>query len=549
MRTISLLLLLPSLSWAGPLSSDTIERAVSAEISRSTEALQLEGYPPPYYLSVRVNETRHAELRCARGGVRNESSSRQLLATPDVRVGSYELDNHPLAPSDRYVGREIPDIDDALAVRHGLWLKLDEEYKGAAADFLRKQALRVRRGKTEYDTDDFTREEPRSIEDPPALPAFDADGAAAAARCSAMSRDVEGKDVLGSFVEVQRETQRGWFLDSSGAKVRSAGSWARLEAGAQAMTGDGMRVNAYRSFMAPTAAGLPDPARLAKTAREMVADLAALKAASSTSPFNAPALIDPSVGAAVVQALASRLSGDEQRNPDGAQTFRDRLGKAVLPEAISLDDDPTLAEFQGEPLVGHYAVDDQGVPARKVTLVEKGVLKNFLLSRYPVIGFARSNGHGRAEPGRDPMGRAANLVLRVDHPLSEPQLLDRLREETAKRGKPYGIYIKKARSWTQQDKTGQQQAFRLLPTLVYVVDAKTGAQTLVRDLDMVGTPLDLLGRILAAGDDARVTSGFVDQPSGSLPVSAVCPTLLLGEVELQRAETKPERPMVLPAPR
>ncbi|MCX5789051.1 MAG: hypothetical protein NTX64_11180 [Elusimicrobia bacterium] len=188
MRTISLLLLLPSLSWAGPLSADTIERAVSAEISRSTEALQLEGYPPPYYLSVRVSETRHAELRCARGGVRNESSSRQLLATPDVRVGSYELDNHPLAPSERYVGREIPDIDDALAVRHGLWLKLDEEYKGAAADFLRKQALRVRRGKTEYDTDDFTREEPRSIEHPPGLPAFDAAGAAAAARCSAMSR-------------------------------------------------------------------------------------------------------------------------------------------------------------------------------------------------------------------------------------------------------------------------------------------------------------------------------------------------------------------------
>ena len=481
--------------------------------------------------------------------MRKESSSREILATPDVRVGSYELDNHPLAPSERFDGRELPDIDDPLAVRHGLWLKLDEQYKAAAADFLRKQALRVRRGKTEYDTDDMTKEEPQRLEDSVRLPDFDADKGAAAARCAALSGDLKSPDVLGSFVQVEREASDGWFFDSAGAKIRSAAGWARLEAGAQAITDDGMRLNVYRTFMARGADGLPSGARLAATAREMVADLAALKAASSTSPFNAPALVDPSVGAAVLQALASRLSGEEQRNPDGAQTFRDKLGKLVLPESISIEDDPTLDDFRGEPLLGHYAVDDQGVSARKVTLIEKGVLKNFLLSRYPVIGFSRSNGHGRAEPGHAAMGRTSNLILRAENGLSLPRLLERLRQEAERRGKPYGVYIKEARSWTQQDKTGQQQAFRLLPTLIYLVDTKTGAQTLVRDLDMVGTPLDLVGRILAAGDDPTVTSAFTELSSGSLPVSTVCPTLLLGEVELQRSETKPEKPLVLPAPR
>ncbi|MBI5201284.1 MAG: hypothetical protein HY925_06835 [Elusimicrobia bacterium] len=547
---IAIKLLLPALALAAGVSPETLGRAVTAEIARSTTALKQEGYPAPYYLSVRVTDNHHHEARCTLGGVRYDDSHQNLIATPDVRVGSNVLDNHPVAPTERYVGRELPDLDDTRKVRHALWLKLDEEYKQAAADFLRKQALRVRRGKTDYDTDDMTKETALDRAAEPQEEDFSLAHDDAIARCRALSGGLaDYPQLLGSYAEVQRDLERNWVYDSNGARVRTTGRWVRVEAGAQAMTDDGMRVQAFKAFMAPTVAGLPDEGALEAAAREMTSDLAALRAAPSTSPFNAPALLDPSVGAAVVTALAGRLAGEEQRNPDGAQTFRDKLGKPVLPDFVNLDDDPELTEFRGQPLIGHIDVDEQGVEAKKIALVEKGVLKNYLLSRYPVIGFSASNGHGRAAAGQVPMGRPTNLFLRADNAVAPAKLLELLRQEAVKRGKPYGIYIKKTRAWSQQDKTGQQQAFRLAPTLVYFVDAKTGAQTLVRDLDMVGTPLDVLGRLLAVGDDPAVTNALVDQPSGSLPVSTICPTLLLGEVELQRAETKPERPLVLPPPR
>ncbi|MBI4347860.1 MAG: hypothetical protein HY553_13470 [Elusimicrobia bacterium] len=548
MTATSLLTAVALAAFAGP-APETLERALREELARSTTSLKQEGYPAPYYIGVRVTDSRHHEARCTQGGVRYDDAQRRLVATPDVRVGSHELDNHPVAPTERYVGRELPDADDVRAIRHGLWLKLDEEYKQAAADFLRKQALRVRRGKTDYDTDDMTKEPAIERAAEPPAEDFSLAHDAALARCRAFSGGLgRYPRLMGSYAEVQRDVEHNWFFDSEGARVRYAARWARLEAGGQTITDDGMRVQVFRSFMAPTSSGLPDDAELSKVAEEMAADLEALRTAPSTSPINGPALLDPSVAAAVVTALAGRLAGEEQRNPDGAQTFRDKLGKAILPDFISLDDDPTLADFQGAPLVGGFRVDEQGVEARPVTLVEKGVLKDYLLSRYPVIGFSRSNGHARASAGQVPMGRASNLILRAESPQPLPKLLERLRQEASRRGKPHGLYIRKARSWSQQDKTGQQQAFRLMPTLVYLVDAKTGAQTLVRDLDMVGTPLDVLGRILAVGDDPQVTHALIDQLSGSLPVSTIAPTLLLGEVELQRAETKPERSPVLPPP-
>ncbi len=282
---IAIKLLLPVLALAAPgLTPQTLESALSAEIARSTTSLKQEGYPAPYYLAVRVTDNYHHEARCALGGVRYDDSHRNLLATPDVRVGSNALDNHPVAPTERYVGRELPDLDDAGRIRHGLWLKLDEEYKQAAGGFLRKQALRVRRGKTEYDTDDLTRE-PALVRDAPIPEAdFALGDAEALRRCAAVSGIFKmKKNLMGSYVEVNRQSTRNWLYDSAGARIHYAQSWAKLDLSAQAMTADGMRVSVARSFLAPEASRLPQPAALEATVREMVGDLDALQAASSTS--------------------------------------------------------------------------------------------------------------------------------------------------------------------------------------------------------------------------------------------------------------------------
>ncbi|MBI3549007.1 MAG: hypothetical protein HY078_08210 [Elusimicrobia bacterium] len=531
-----------------PWAATPLDEALSAELARATTGMQLEGYPPPYYVALRVSDNQFEEFRCSMGAVRYSEARSLRLLTSDVHVGSHELDNHSMVPSAGYSAVELPLDGDVFAIRHRIWEALDGRYKAAAADFLRKQAVRVRRGKADYDTDDWTRETPMTKDfQGPAQSGRGGD--AAKSLCSGLSGLFRTQpSAIDPRVTVEISSNWKRFFDSEGARVRYGSSVVRLEMNAHARTPDGMRVQAVRSFMGQKLGDLPDRATLEAAVRELEADLTALRVASSTSPFSAPALIDPSVGAAVVQAFATRLSGDQQRNPEGAQTFRDMIGRRVLPAFLTLADDPTQVSFRGTRLAGQYQVDEQGVRAQRVTLVENGVLRNYLLSRYPIVGFSKSNGHGRAAAGREVKGRATNLFLDSNAVLSKERLLERLLQECRLQGKPYGLWIQKSRAWRQQDTTSQQQAFRLLPTLVYLVDAKTGAMTLVRDLDMVGTPLDLLGKIIEVGDDPKASHSFVEDASGTLVVSAVSPTLLLKEVELQRADTKPERLPVLPPP-
>lgn len=536
MRALLILLL------ALPAAADEpLERAVDLELRRSMSELQQEGYPRPYYLSLTISDSELEDWRCVMGAARANGRFTQRVITPDLRVGGFELDNHPLAPSSAFAGRSVSLEDDEFAVRYGLWRMLDSSYKSASADFLRKQALRVRRGKTEYDTDDMTREPARLR--PLARPAPAWDGASLRGLCAAASGEFRARPgLLHTDVGVKMTRQWHRLRDSDGSRVDFGRDLAEVELEAVDISTDGLRLYASRRFVVPAPAPLPAAETLRAAAREMLADLSALKEAKSTSPFSAPALLDPSVAAAVTLAIGTRLTGEEERNPNGAQIFRDKLGKPVLPRDLTLIDDPTAAEYDGVPLAGAYDFDSQGVPAAKVTLVEDGLLKGLLLSRFPVLGSSRSNGHARSSPGVLPNAFPGSLFLRSRAPISQSRLLDALRAECQRRDKPYGIWVRQLRSWSQQQGTGSQGSIRV-SGMVYLVEAKTGKLTLVRDLDLVGTPLALMGNILKAGDDARPVSMMM-----GVPVSATVPSLLLSDAELQRAETKPEKSPILPPP-
>ncbi len=513
---------------------------MDAELARAS-SMTTAGYQSPYYVSLTAIDLSYRDLRCAMGAQRASVEYRQRLVTPDLRVGGRDLDNHPVAPSGGFVARHVNFEDDEFALRHALWRQLDAAFKNASADFLRKQALRVRRGKTEYDTDDLSLETPRVRQAEPGESPWPAEGLRSL--CLEASREFRAEPGL-LQADVGVKNQRVWsrLRDTEGSRVGFGRETAEVELEAVALSSDGMRLSASRRFLATTRRGLPGRDAVRAAAREMMDDLAALKVALTTSPFSAPALLDPSVSAAVMLAIGSRLTGEEQRNPNGAQIFRDKLGKPVLPEDLTLEDDPTVAVREGEALAGYYEFDDQGVPAQRVVLVEGGLLKGLLLSRYPVIGFPRSNGHGRAAPGLAPSGSPGSLFLKTSRPLPQERLLELLREECRRRGKSRGLWVRKLRSWSQQQGTGGQGSIRI-SGLIYLVEADSGALTLVRDLDFVGTPLTLMGNVLRAGDDPQAHHFMA-----GVPVSVVVPSLLLGDAELQRAETKPENPPVLPPP-
>ncbi|MCA1664296.1 MAG: hypothetical protein LC659_08520 [Myxococcales bacterium] len=221
-----------------------------------------------------------------------------------------------------------------------------------------------------------------------------------------------------------------------------------------------------------------------------------------------------------------------------------------MPDFLSVIDDPTVrsAGDKKVSLNGWYTFDDEGVAGRKVTLIDNGVLRDYLKSRTPITGSLRSNGHGRAEGTADPMGRMANLFLRSTKKVPIAKLKEMLLDEVRRQGKPFGLIIRDITGGSTNTSNFGYQAFKGQPRLVYRVDAKSGAETLVRGVEMVGTPLTTVSRIVATSDTEGVFNGFCGAESGFVPVSTVAPAVLMSEIELQRTQKAAERPPLLPPP-
>ena len=197
---------------------------------------------------------------------------------------------------------------------------------------------------------------------------------------------------------------------------------------------------------------------------------------------------------------------------------------------------------------GHYDYDDEGQPARRVDLIKYGVLDTFLMSRLPIAGFSNSNGHGRAETGRMPTGRQGNLIVSSTKTVSDKELRQMLIDEAKKQGKPYGLYFEDISSGFAVTTRRSPQAFQVIPLVVYRVYVDGRPDELVRGVSIVGTPQAALNRIVATDDKQDVFNGICGAESGSIPVSAVAPAMLVSEIETQRQAQGTARPPILPPP-
>jgi hypothetical protein len=224
------------------------------------------------------------------------------------------------------------------------------------------------------------------------------------------------------------------------------------------------------------------------------------------------------------------------------------MNKRILPEFITIIDDPTRTEMDGVTLMGHYRVDDEGVRTRPVTLVDRGVLRSFLMSRSPVKGFPESNGHGRRQPGRGAVARQANLIVTSLRRMSPAALRLEMIRLCREKKKPYGLIFEEIEGGFTSTGRTTPNAFNVMPQVVRRVYTDGRPDELVRGVDLIGTPLTTLEKIRATGDDAGVFNGWCGAESGWVPVSAVSPSLLFSEVEVQRKQKGQERPPLLPAP-
>ena len=530
--------------------------AMAEELQRAHKSLQLRGHEAPYFLSYAVRGIDTAEVGAKYGSVFLEHLRHDRRLQVDVRVGSYAFDNTGQqemfdfdgSDSGYSTGREAPLDDDPVALRNALWLLTDEHYKKSLSAFLKKKGKEVYRPDDPDAPASFSREEPHVAIDPPAAHPFDREEWKREAR-EQTARLRAHPELFDSQMRVSVDHEARQFASSEGTRLITEQVIYGLHVQAWARAPDGMLLENSRDYYGARESELPRGANLAARIDDMVGELLALREAPVLDPYTGPALLAPeAAGVLFHEAVGHRLEGERQNDDKDGHTFKGQVGKAILPFFLTIRDDPTAHGLGEVSLNGFYQFDDQGVPGQRATLVEKGVLRSFLLSRAPVNGFTHSNGHGRSAPGREPVARMSNLIVESSKTVSADKLKEALIAEARRQEKPFGLLIRDVTGGNTDTSGYAYQAFKGQPRLVYRVDAKTGATTLVRGVEIVGTPLLSINKIIATGDDPRVFNGYCGAESGFVPVSTVAPTVLVSEIELQRTRKDSGRPPVLPSP-
>jgi TldD protein len=356
-------------------------------------------------------------------------------------------------------------------------------------------------------------------------------------------------DVYTSAVFFTATADRSYLATSEGTALVRPAAMVRLIIQGETRADDGTELMRVESYQAATADQLPGDAELDAKVAKISADLKALRAAPSADPYAGPAMLSGRAAAVFFhEVLGHRLEGHRQRDESEGQTFTKKVNELVLPAFLSVADDPTLKELNGTKLAGYYDYDDEGVPAQRVSAVENGVLKNFLMSRMPIKNFDQSNGHGRRQPGLMATGRQGNLIVTSTNMVKDSDLRQKFIEEIKRQGKPYGLYFDDIQGGFTLTQRALPQAFQVLPVMVYRVYADGRPDELVRGVDIVGTPLLSLNNIMVTGDTLQVFNGVCGAESGQVPVSAAAPSMLFSTIEVQKRRRGTERPPILGPP-
>jgi TldD protein len=505
---------------------------------------------PPYFLSYTVRDDEYATVTAEYGALVGSSQQHMRLADVQVRVGSPDLDNtHGDHREAAVHTRQLPLTDDREALKRSLWMATNEGYGNAIDNFLRVKTEEQVRAREEDPSGDFSREAPQVHIEQPA-PALKVDRPAWEQRVRALSavfRDYP--DIYRNEVMFSAQSGTSYYVSSEGSRLVTPQLSAGLVVLATTRADDGMDLTLSRVFQAATADGLPSQGEMEKSIREMAQRLEDLRKAPVTEPFDGPALLSGRAAAVFFhEVLGHRLEGQRQRGEEEGQTFTKDLGKPVLPGFLSVADDPTMSHYGDTWLAGTYEYDSEGQKAQRVQLVKNGVLENFLMSRLPIASFGHSNGHGRAEAGHVPAGRQGNLIVTSSRSAPEAELRQELIAEARKQGKPYGLYFEDISSGFALTTRNSPQAFQVIPLVVWRIYVDGRPDELVRGVSIVGTPLAAMKSIVATGNRNEVFNGICGAESGSVPVSAVAPAMLLSQLETQRQPQGTERPPILPIP-
>jgi predicted Zn-dependent protease len=559
-RLVSPRLILPSLAaflafaQTTPAPSDqgkVLLDTMAQELNRNFSVLKEKADPAPYYLSYEVTELSYRSISATLGTVTGSDGGTTRALDVSVRVGSPELDNYRRIRGDRgqfTSGALLSFEDNPNAIRRRLWLETDRAYRSAAERFIRIKTNTQVKVAAEDDSADFSAGKRATFEaDTPALQFDDTDWTARIRKLSDRFRNYPG--VLTSHVGGSAQTDTRYLVNTEGSRIRHGRGFARITISASAKAADGTDLNTFETFESVDNAGLPDDKKITAAIDRVATDLTNLLRAPEAEPFVGPAIFSGrAAGVFFHEIFGHRVEGHRQKDDSEGQTFTRSVGTKVLPDFLTVVFDPTRRQVGGIDLNGWYEYDDEGVKGQKVVAVDKGVLKTFLMSRSPIKGFSESNGHGRRQPGLEVVSRQSNLIVESANAVPETKLKEMLLAEVKRQNKPYGLFFQDITGGFTTTARSGLQAFKVIPVIVYRIYADGRPDELVRGADIVGTPLASFSKILATGNKLEVFNGYCGAESGSVPVSAVSPSILVSEIEIEKKAKSNDRPPLLPPP-
>ncbi len=541
-----------------PVINDSVMRAMKTELDRSLAKLKNAGEAPLYYLAYRIYDTETIDIRANYGGLLNDSNSQKRRRIDvDLRVGSPEQDNtHKVRGggfgfefSSRGSWSTLTPIEDnEKAIRVALWAMTDRDFKAAQKKYANVQANRDVKVAEEDTSADFSVESPHQFKEVANSLAIDKkvweDRVRNLARLYRQHKDITDANVSFSATRTVR-----YLVSSEGAQIEDEHIQYRVFTTATTIADDGMRLWLYDGVEAPNLADIPDDAKLTKMVTDLATALDALRVAKVAEPYVGPAILKAkAAGVFFHETFGHRIEGHRQKNEDEGRTFAKKVGQKVMPDFITVTDDPTRQRLGSKPLNGYYKFDDEGVQAQPVTLVDKGMLKTFLMSRSPIKDFSVSNGHGRCSPGADPVARQANLIVDSSKRVPYEKLREMLIAEAKRQGKPYGLVFDEIAGGFTMTAAYMPQVYKLLPLRVWRVYTDGRPDELLRGVDLIGTPLASLERIVCGADDDDTFNGTCGAESGWVPVSASSPSLLVDTIEVERQHKAQDKPPLLPPP-
>jgi TldD protein len=518
---------------ANSASGDVVLRALREEMDRSKANLKLENVPAPYYIEYRVTEIDQFDASAVFGALRNQQHNHGRLLRVVVRVGDYKQDS--FFGTGEGVIDLVPSDDEVFAIRHRIWLATDRAYKAASEALSAKQAA-LKQLKVDEPVDDFAKASPLEAVEP--LARFSSTDFSSWLRLlEEASAQYRIDKELENFESSLRFTvENRYFLNSEGTIARSGHAHYVVSIAGSTQASDGMLLQRSHADQGNDLKELPTREAFLKTTARILDTLKLLRDAPVVDEeYRGPVLFSNDAAATVVTELVEpNVLGKKPQLGENARTtgkWSSSYKSRVLPDFINVIDDPTISTISGQPLFGNYTLDDEGVKAQRVSLIEKGQLVSYLIGRQPIRDFPASNGHGRAAATAAATPRPGNLVLQSTDPQPDAGLKAKLIDLCRQRDLPYGLYA-------------ETMGPSLEPRLLYRIWIKDAHEELVRggvfgDLDV----RSLRGDLIAAG-----TAPAVEDRSEPVWFSVASPALLFDELQVKRTQATKQKLPEYPAP-